>query len=95
MRHHVSVSKKPCYRSCPGPYRNRDGDTQWLKGKLRVISMQSTLPIYHTSLDWDAFFAEYPVPDVFERTVYRWPRDKLRAFQNRRFMRLVEIGWKN
>jgi phenylacetate-CoA ligase len=57
--------------------------------------MQSTLPIYHTSLDWDAFFAEYPVPDVFERTVYRWPRDKLRAFQNRRFMRLVEIGWKN
>src|ERR1700738_2843639 len=57
--------------------------------------MQSTLPIYHTSLDWDAFFAEYPVPDVFERTVYRWPRDKLRALQNRRFMRLVEIGWKN
>jgi hypothetical protein len=36
---------------------------------LRVISMQSTLPIYHTCLDWDAFFAEYPVPDVLERTV--------------------------
>jgi hypothetical protein len=54
----------------------------WPKGKLRVIYRQSRLPIYHKSLDWDAFFAEYPVPDVFERTVYRWPREKLRAFQN-------------
>ena len=54
----------------------------WPKGKLRVIYKQSRLPIYHKSLDWDAFFAEYPVPDVFERTVYRWPREKLRAFQN-------------
>jgi hypothetical protein len=40
----------------------------WPKGKLRVIYKQSGLPIYHKSLDWDAFFAEYPVPDVFERT---------------------------
>ena len=47
-----------------------------------MIYKQSRLPIYHKSLDWDAFFAEYPVPDVFERTVYRWPREKLRAFQN-------------
>jgi hypothetical protein len=40
----------------------------WQKGKLRVIYKQSRLPIYHKSLDWDAFFAEYPVSDVFERT---------------------------
>jgi hypothetical protein len=52
----------------------------WPKGKLRVIYKQSGLPIYHKSLDWDVFYAEYPVPDVFERTVYRWPREKLRAF---------------
>lgn len=57
--------------------------------------MQSKLPIYHTSIDWDALYATYPVPDVFEQTVYRWSRDKLRAFQNQRFMGLMEIGWQN
>ena len=57
--------------------------------------MQTELPIYQKSIDWDAFFAEYPVPDVYERTVYKWPHDKLRAFQNKRFMRLVDIGWGN
>ncbi len=57
--------------------------------------METQLPIYHKSIDWDAFFATYPVPDVFERTVFRWPRKRLREFQNQRFMRLVEIGWNN
>ena len=57
--------------------------------------MQTVLPIYQKSIDWDAFFAEYPVPDVFERTVYKWPREKIHAFQNKRFMHLVGIGWKN
>jgi phenylacetate-CoA ligase len=56
---------------------------------------QTTLPIYQKSIDWDAFFSTYPVPDVFEKTVYRWPREQLREFQNRRFMQLMEIGWKN
>ena len=41
--------------------------------------MQTVLPIYQKSIDWNAFFAEYPVPDVYERTVYKWPREKIRA----------------
>lgn len=53
------------------------------------------LPIYRNSLDWDALFATYPVPDVFEKTVFRWPRERLRDFQNKRFLRLVDIGWQN
>lgn len=57
--------------------------------------MQTELPIYQKSINWDAFFAEYPVPDVYERTVYKWPRERLREFQNKRFMRLVDIGWTN
>ncbi len=60
-----------------------------------MSEIQTALPIYQKSIDWDAFFAEYPVPDVFERTVYKWTRDKIRAFQNKRFMHLVGIGWKN
>jgi phenylacetate-CoA ligase len=57
--------------------------------------MQTSLPIYQHSIDWSMFFRTYPVPDVFERTVYRWPREKLREFQNARFMHLVDIGWRN
>jgi phenylacetate-CoA ligase len=60
-----------------------------------MAAFVSELPIYQKSLDWDALFADYPVPDVYERTHWRWSRDELRAFQNRRFMGLVEIGWNN
>src|SRR5471032_1297290 len=65
------------------------------KGDYTVTDMQTQLPIYQKSIDWDAFFAEYPVPDVYERTVYKWPPARLREFQNKRFMRLMDIGWKN
>lgn len=57
--------------------------------------MQTALPIYQKSIDWEAFFATYPVPDVFEATSYRWSREQLRDFQNRRFVQLMEIGWNN
>src|SRR5260221_4768912 len=57
--------------------------------------MQTELPIYHQSIDWDAFYATYPVPDVVEKAVFRWKRDQLRAFQNKRFMALVKLGWSN
>src|SRR6202022_2424716 len=54
----------------------------WPKGKLRVIYKQSRLPIYHKSLDWDAFLRNIPCPTYSSEPVYRWPREKLRAFQN-------------
>jgi len=60
-----------------------------------MANIGTKLPIYRESIDWDALFAMYPVPDVFEQTVFRWSRDELRAFQNQRFMALMEIGWKN
>jgi phenylacetate-CoA ligase len=60
-----------------------------------MSDVQTQLPIYHLSMDWERFFATYPVPDVFERTVFRWPRERLRAFQNERFMALVAVGWQN
>lgn len=55
----------------------------------------SGLPIYRNAIDWDRFHADYPVPDVFERTVYRWPRERVRELQNKRFLALMEIGWRN
>ena len=55
----------------------------------------SSLPIYHRSVDWDAFFKRYPVPDVFEKTRWRWSADQIRAFQNEQFLDLMKEGWKN
>ena len=56
---------------------------------------ETSLPLYHKAIDWDALYTEYPVPDVYARTVYRWPAERVRGLQNRRFIALVEIGWKN
>ena len=53
------------------------------------------LPIYHHALDWDAFYGEYPVPDVYEQTVYRWTPKEIRQYQNRKFLELVAHGWTN
>ena len=55
----------------------------------------SSLPIYHRSVDWDALYRRYPVPDVFEKTRWRWSADQIRAFQNEQFLDLMKTGWQN
>ncbi|MEO8145420.1 MAG: hypothetical protein ABI654_14525, partial [Betaproteobacteria bacterium] len=56
---------------------------------------QTKLPLYRTSIDWAAFYDEYPLPDVFQDTVYLWSRDRIRALQNERFLNVIATGWKN
>jgi phenylacetate-CoA ligase len=55
----------------------------------------STLPLYHRSIDWDAFYQRWPVPDVFEKTRWRWSADQIRSFQNEQFLDLMRAGWQN
>ena len=55
----------------------------------------TSLPIYHRSIDWDALYRRYPVPDVFERTRWRWSPDEIRKFQNEQFIDLMKTGWQN
>ena len=55
----------------------------------------SSLPIYHRSVDWDALYRRYPVPDVFAKTRWRWSADQIRAFQNEQFLDLMKTGWQN
>src|SRR6187551_1010675 len=62
---------------------------------MRPDSAHSSLPIYHDSLDWEDLYARFPVPDVFEKTVYRWSRDRIRHLQNERFMEVLQTGWSN
>ena len=61
----------------------------------RTARRESTLPIYHRSIDWDALYKRYPVPDVFEHTRWRWSADEIRAFQNEQFLDLMKTGWQN
>ncbi len=55
----------------------------------------STLPLYHYVTDWQTFHTMYPPPDVFLDTIYRWPRDRVRALQNERFQEVIDVGWRN
>src|SRR5665213_1084421 len=56
---------------------------------------KTSLPIYHSSIDWDALYARYPVPDVFANTRWKWSQDEIRAFQNEQFLDLMKTGWQN
>src|ERR1700745_2033807 len=62
---------------------------------METPSAVSTLPIYHSSIDWEAFYKRYPEPDVFEKTRWRWSADQIRAFQNEQFLDLMKEAWKN
>ncbi len=55
----------------------------------------SRLPIYRNAFDFDRLIREYPLPDVFEQTVWRWSPERIRALQTERFLRTVEAGWLN
>ena len=61
----------------------------------RAAGGASSLPLYHKAIDWDALYAEFPVPDVYARSTYCWPAERVRELQNRRFLALVEIAWSN
>ena len=62
---------------------------------MSLDAPRSGLPLYRQSLDWEQYCRDYPMPDVFEQTVYRYPPEKLRALQNARFMQSVATGWSN
>ena len=53
------------------------------------------LPIYRHAFDFERLIREYPLPDVFEETVWRWSPERIRALQQERFLRIVESGWQN
>ncbi len=56
---------------------------------------ETSLPIYHRSIDWDALYRRYPVPDVFAKTRWKWSADEIRNFQNEQFLDLMKTGWRN
>jgi phenylacetate-CoA ligase len=55
----------------------------------------SKLPLYHNALDWESFSREYPAPDVWHETLFKWPAERIRELQNRRFLEMMKVGWEN
>lgn len=53
------------------------------------------LPIYRHAFDFEQLIREFPLPDVFEKTVWRWSPERIRALQEQRFLSIVGVGWKN
>jgi phenylacetate-CoA ligase len=62
---------------------------------MQSHAAHSNLPIYHDAIDWESLYQKFPVPDVFERTVFRWPRERVRRLQEERFREVVATGWTN
>ena len=56
---------------------------------------QSGLPLYRQSIDWEWYERQYSPPDVFAKTVYTWPAERIREMQNERFLSVVAQGWQN
>ncbi|SMY08149.1 phenylacetate--CoA ligase family protein [Flavimaricola marinus] len=51
-------------------------------------------PSYFDAMNYEAMIADYGRPETFVDEIAKMPRDKLRALQNDRFLKLVAFGWK-
>jgi phenylacetate-CoA ligase len=58
-------------------------------------STASALPLYRNSIDWDAFYRDYPPPDVWYDTMFKWSADQVQSMQNERFLATVNYAWNN
>ena len=56
---------------------------------------ETKLPLYRNTLDWDWFSQQFPAPDVWAETIFKWPADRVRELQNRRFLAMMAVGWDN
>jgi len=57
--------------------------------------LKSSLPLYRNAVDWAAFDREFPAPDVYAETVFRWSGDQVRALQEVRFRDIIAHAWHN
>lgn len=51
-------------------------------------------PSYFDAMNYEAMIADYGRPETFVEDIAKMPREKLRALQNERFLKLVAFGWK-
>lgn len=52
------------------------------------------LPSYFDAMNYSTLIADYGRPEDFVSDIARMPRDRLRALQNDRFLKVMEFAWK-
>jgi len=66
----------------------------WKDPGAELERMRGTqAPYYWRSLDFPKLWEEFPPPPAFFDTVYRMPRERLRALQERRFLDQIARAW--
>jgi phenylacetate-CoA ligase len=59
------------------------------------MTLKTSLPLYRNAIDWAAFDAEFPAPDIYAQTIFTWSADAVRALQEKRFAQIIALGWTN
>ncbi|MDB5430983.1 MAG: hypothetical protein JWP35_2099 [Caulobacter sp.] len=62
---------------------------------METATLKSRLPLYRDAIDWDAFSRRHPAPDVWFETIFKWPAERVREFQDESFRRLMASAWSN
>ena len=57
------------------------------------MNREQDIPWYPRALDFEALHREFPPPPDYFRTIYKMPRDELRALQEKRFLQTMARGW--
>jgi len=94
---HDSARKMESRRAFSGEYWQRIGAAPrtCMNTPVETDAYHTRLPLYRHSFDFERLVREFPLPDVFEQTVWRCSPEHIRALQEERFLRIVEVGWKN
>jgi phenylacetate-CoA ligase len=56
---------------------------------------KTKLPLYRNAIDWTWFDAEFPAPDIYAETIFKWSPERIRELQNQRFRETMKAGWNN
>lgn len=56
---------------------------------------RGSLPVAHFGIDWESFFAKYPLPDVWAEQVFKWDKGQIKDVQAERFDEILKLGWNN
>jgi phenylacetate-CoA ligase len=53
------------------------------------------VPNYFRVTDFEAIYRDHPLPDEYERGMFRWSPERVHAYQERLFSEVLATAWKN
>jgi phenylacetate-CoA ligase len=55
----------------------------------------ASLPNYYLTTDFASLFERHPLPDDYEREMFRWSPSRMRDPQEKLFREVMAVGWRN